>query len=51
MRVKKETPRNVEINDETWKNIGVLAAQIGITKKEAVTRALDFYYHHINKNK
>lgn len=40
----KEPQRNVEVNDATWKNAGILAAQLGIKKKEVVTQALDFYY-------
>jgi predicted transcriptional regulator len=33
--------RNIEIDDNIWKNVGVLAAQLSITKKELVRRALE----------
>jgi hypothetical protein len=42
--VAKEEQRNVEIKTETWKNVGVMAAEMGLTKKEIVGRALILYY-------
>jgi hypothetical protein len=42
--VAKEEQRNVEIKTETWKNVGVMAAELGKTKKEIVSQALHLYW-------
>jgi hypothetical protein len=42
--MSKKEQRNVEINEEIWRNAGALAAQLGITKKELVKQALELYF-------
>lgn len=36
--------RNLDIENEVWKNIGIMAAKKDKTKKEIVNEALNFYY-------
>lgn len=40
----KSEQRNIEINDDIWKKVGVLAAALGMTKKELVAKALSHFY-------
>jgi hypothetical protein len=38
--VAKEEQRNIEIKAETWRKVGIIAAELGTTKKEIVNNAL-----------
>jgi hypothetical protein len=43
-KVGRPEQRNVEIKDPIWKNVGIMAAEIGKSKKTIVNEALLMYW-------
>lgn len=44
MKEGYDKPINMNINSETWKKVGIMAADLEISKKEVVTVALNQYW-------
>jgi len=42
----KAEQRNIELDDETWKYVSVMAAHKGMYKKGIVKEAIHFLYNH-----